>query len=278
MARWLKLATLLVALGLLVLAYVLPWFHGASHGDTLRVFLNPFALRGESGLVAEMCGGVCIEFPTGRLPGGLAWLDGFGVLGSIAMLAISAYLVVRDRPIAQLGLWSVITAIGVLVLSALVALLFEGPEGWDTGISLGLPAVLLGSILTIVGQSSVFELLEPGYVEPERPHAASHPVAATASPAPARREVVLAGEFAFAGLRLTLDSGPIRVGWEELVVATLPSYPELALELTTRDGHVLRITTASRIDYRFLPEGPGATDADNLRRLHAFARERNRSL
>jgi hypothetical protein len=159
MAQIARLATFVVALVLVVLAYVFDWFHVDVGELDVHVHLNPLPVRGSSGLLITACEG-CPTAYTGRLPGGMAWLASCVALQFLAALAASAWQVLKAYRSPALTAWTTVSA-GVLALLTLVVLwTFAVPRGFTLHTGPGPYLLLAACALALLGHARLFDRLD----------------------------------------------------------------------------------------------------------------------
>lgn len=272
-----RLATFAAAFVLTVLSFFLPWFWIELMGG-LNVELNAIPFRGNSGLEVILCD-ECEPVGTGRLAGGLAWLASYVAFQFAIAIVVSGVQVLRGYRSPSITLWTTLPAIGLglLVLGVLASF---GARAADVEVSSKpAPWFLLGAcVLAAVGHSRVFDRLDPPplieAVPPPVQIERLQPVEAPARKAPTH---VRAADVGHAGMRITTEAGSMRLAWEDVARIQLIAGVEPGVELTTRDA-ILRITRKSEVDYRFIPGAVDGSDAEKLRCLYEYARERNPSL
>lgn len=307
MMKWYRVGTYAAALGLLLIAFGQPILRDAIGADWgvphyRGAFEDGTPLQVRGGAVT-MCepGAPCVAYAAGRGLGGALAALSMTVLVLQIFLTIGLIQAIRDKQLERLPVWTILALVPYAICVGLVFLLVEAPSRGTLGASWGLLAAVAAIPVTYLAQTNIFDHLDDTPVGVD-PVPAAVVVRAPAAPTPAAQVVaalargsivtsasaplavattaVIAADFGHAGLRVrTEDGDERRVEWSALRHAFLDtSGGGYHLDLVTHAGEALRITPASRIDYRFLPGGIAVDDVENLRRLEQFARQRNPAL
>jgi hypothetical protein len=277
MTKWLRTGTIALALALIWFGSRFPIYAGSLGigGDVVEFHTHSIALCAPDGTQCEY-------FEAGRGIGGAQGAFSLFTVVLMVFLSIELIQAIREKQLDRLPKWTLI-AIGLHAVSFIaVVLLIEGPPDMKLHMSWGMLFTPLGIIPAVIAQTNLYDNFasdeELGLL-PQIPGArAIHaPPVVGRTPAVVATTVVTQADFGHAGLRVrTEDGAERRVEWIELrTIALDASRDRPHLDLVTRDGEALRITPTSRVDYRFLPGGVAQNEADNLRRLEQFARERN---
>lgn len=273
-----RLATFAAAAVLLLLGFLVPWFHVDLMGG-VNVELNAVPFRGSSGLEVVLCDG-CPTVGTGRLPGGLAWLASYVALQLGVALVVSGVHVLRGHRTPGIAAWTTISSVGLALLVIGILVSFDAPRGYDVAVGSrpGPWFFLATCALALVGHSRLLDRLDPPpLIEAAAPPLPIERMKPIEAPPRKPTTLVRSADVGHAGMRITTDAGSTRLAWEDIRRVQHITGLEPGVELTTRDA-ILRINRKSDVDYRFVPGPTDGTPADNLRRLYEYARERNPAL